>query len=88
MDAHDREYRAAAAAICDQTPGGCRLPCVGDRVSFRLTYWPGRWNDSCGRVIKVATNHDGRPSVVVEADGGEIRVLDARLWPSGHMLRV
>lgn len=88
MDAHDAEYRAAAAATHDQTPRGCQLPAVGDSVSFRLSYWPGRWSDCSGRVIKVGTNHDGRPSVIVEAESGEVRVLDARLWPTGHMLRV
>ena len=85
MDAHDREYRAAAAAICDQTPGGCRLPCVGDRVSFRLKGWSDRCGEP-GRVVKVGTNHDGRPSVIVESDDGEITVVDPRPWPVGHLL--
>lgn len=33
MDAHEREYAAAAAGMADQTPSPSSLPAVGDFVS-------------------------------------------------------
>ena len=87
MDAHDREYAAAAAAIGDQTPTGCRLPSYGDRVTYRLKGWSDRSGES-GRVIRHTCGTDGRPRLVVEVEGspGQIRVIDPRPWPTGDKL--
>ena len=59
-DPHHAEYAAAAAAIHDQTPRGCRLPAVGDWVVFverlpghETSFGQGRVQQvsDCGRVV-------------------------------------
>lgn len=64
MDAHANEYAAAAAAIADQTPSGCRLPAVGDYVHGQTC---GRqW---CGYVQSIEPRR-----AVIEIDGAWIAV--------------
>jgi len=63
-DPHNAEYAAAAAAIHDQTPRGCRLPAVGDYVHGCSA--GRRW---CGYVQQI---EPGR--AVIEVDGAWIAV--------------
>ncbi len=88
MDAHEREYLAAAAGMADTYgfPIACTLPSVGDRIAYRLKAHTDEQYEA-GRVVRINTEGE-RPLVVVESENAEgtLRVLDARPWPTGQIL--
>jgi hypothetical protein len=76
MDAHEREYAAAAAAMVE-TYGNSYA--VGDHLSFRLAGWPDNSFDD-GKVI----SHHGEMLIVETAS--DVHEVDPRPWPTGHVL--
>ena len=76
MDAHEREYAAAAAAMVETY--GDRFA-VGDHLAFRLDGWSERSYDD-GRVIG---HHAGK--LIVES-ATDVNEVDPRPWPIGHVL--
>jgi hypothetical protein len=76
MDAHSREYAAAAAGM-QETYGDNFAK--GDHVTFRLAKW-GESSFDSGRVID---HHNGK--LLVETDTDIVEV-DPRPWPVGNLL--
>lgn len=92
MDAHSREYFAAAEGMADlygrqlEPDQPCTLPSVGDRIAYRLPTM-SEASSEAGRVVRVVAGDGQRPTIVVEPEDGQtLRVVDARPWPTGHML--
>ena len=89
MDAHEREYMAAAEGMADlygRHPETCTLPSVGDRVAWRTKAMSDTSSES-GRVVRVVAQAGEPTTLVVEAeDGGTLRVIDPRPWPAGNLL--
>lgn len=79
------DAEAAAAIAGMQEIYGRELPTIGSRVAFRLN----GWSDASFEAARVVAHgeEDGRPTLVVELDGGAgLRVIDARQWPAGNLL--
>jgi hypothetical protein len=86
MDAHEREYAAAAAGMAETYGRACALPSVGDRIAYR-TKGMSEMSSEAGRVVRVVAEAGQRPSLVVESeDSHTLRVIDPRPWPVGHLL--
>ena len=88
MDAHDREYAAAAAGMSEiyGTQEPCSLPSIGDRIAWRTKAMSDRDCES-GRVVLVVEGEGRRTEIVVEAENGQsLRVIDPRPWPIGNLL--
>lgn len=92
MDAHDREYLAAAEGMADlygrrMEPEPSRtLPSVGDRVTYRTRDMSDAASEA-GRVVRVVAEAGQRATLVVEAENGQaLRVIDPRPWPAGNLL--
>lgn len=76
---------AGAIAGMRETCGWCELPPIGNRVAFR-TKAMTEFGFEAAKVVAHG-NEDGRPTLVVELDGGAgLRVIDARQWPAGNLL--
>lgn len=61
------------------------MPPIGSRVAFR-TKAMTETEFEAAQVVAHG-NEDGRPTLVVELDGGAgLRVIDAREWPAGNLL--
>lgn len=92
MDAHEREYLAAAEGMSDlygrqlEPEASCSLPSVGDRVTYRLRSMSDASSEA-GRVVRVVAEAGQPVTLVVEAEDGQtLRVVDPRPWPAGHLL--
>lgn len=93
MDAHDREYLAAAEGMADlygrrlEPDAACTLPSIGDRVTWRTKAMTETQFDA-GRVVRVtAAQAGGHPELIAEAESdGVLYVLDPRPWPAGNLL--
>ena len=88
MDAHDREYAAAAAGMAEHYGADepCLLPSIGDRVAWRTKAMTERDCES-GRVVLIVEGEGRKTEIVVEAENGQsLRVIDPRPWPTGNLL--
>jgi hypothetical protein len=90
MDAHDREYAAAAAGMAEvygtNPDEPCSLPSIGDRVAWRTKAMSDTDCES-GRVVLIVTGLGRRAEIVVEQENGQaLRVIDPRPWPTGNLL--
>jgi hypothetical protein len=89
MDSHNREYAAAAAAIGDQTPTGCRLPSHGDRVTYRLKGWSDRSGESfrCASLSHDAQRHAATSGALLACNGMQWHATSGALlasYPTGQ----